>query len=62
MGRPSDMDKHLSNGTKKLKKVYGNINKVNYMMAKKIVGSTLAARLTARGVLLRADGTRRKTI
>ena len=40
----------------------GLIKGIGLVMAKKIVGSTLAARLTARGILLRADGTRRKTI
>ena len=54
------MKSHLDKAKAKLRDRYGDLSNVDYKKAMKVVGSTAAARLTARGMLKRASGEKKK--
>ena len=54
------MKSHLDKAKAKLRDRYGDLSNVDYNKAMKVVGSTAAARLTARGMLKRASGEKKK--
>jgi|TARA_A100001515_G_scaffold134474_1_gene124612 hypothetical protein len=54
------MKSHLDKAKAKLRDRYGDLSDVDYKKAMKVVGSTAAARLTARGMLKRASGEKKK--
>lgn len=53
------MKSHLDSAIEKIKKKYGKSD-VTYKQAMSVVGSTLAARLAARGKIKRTDGEKKK--
>ena len=50
----------LDKAKSKLRSRFGSLSNVNYGKAMKAVGSTMAARLTARGMIKRASGKKEK--
>ena len=55
-----EMKDHLDKAKAKLKAEYGSLDNVDYKKAMKVVGATLAARLSARGMIKRSDGSTKK--
>jgi len=54
------MKDSLDKAKSKLTSKYGSLSNVDYNKAMKVVGSTMAARLTARGMIKRASGEKKK--
>ena len=55
-----EMKDHLDKAKAKLVAEYGSLDNVDYKKAMKVVGATLAARLSARGMIKRSDGSTKK--
>ena len=55
-----EMKDHLDKAKAKLVDKYGSLDNVDYKKAMKVVGATLAARLAARGMIIRSSGEKKK--
>ena len=58
--KTNKMKSSLDKAKSKLRSRFGSLSNVDYVKAMKAVGSTMAARLTARGMIKRASGKKEK--